>query len=207
MTEETGEAARWRVDEAPGPAECAEVLAAAFVQEGTGRWICRGSDSVRRRWFAGLLATQATVAGGRRMMLTGPDGRAVGAAVLTPPGGSPSPGARLGWTVRTLALCGGRTFSRTLRYLDRTERLAPPGAWTLEFIGVRPEDAGQGAGRWLLGELLDRTPAPEGVFLTTSDGANVGFYESFGFIVLERLRIGPLETTAMWRPPGATAPR
>ncbi|MFE3092402.1 GNAT family N-acetyltransferase [Streptomyces sp. NPDC059248] len=197
----------WRVAEAPGPAVCAEVLAAAFAEESTARWICRGSDAVRGRWFAALLRTQATVAGGRRLLVTDPDGRAVGAAVLTPPSGRPPVGARVTWTARTLAHCGGRALTRTLRYLAVTERSAPPDAWTLEFIGVRPEYAGKGAGRRLLEELPASAPAPGGIFLTTSDTANVGLYESFGFTVTGRLRIGPLETVAMWRAPGPPPPR
>ncbi|GLF95439.1 GNAT family N-acetyltransferase [Streptomyces yaizuensis] len=211
MADTTGEGRsggteEWRVDDTPAPDVCADVLAAAFARESATQWICHGSDVVRKRWFTVLLDTQATVAGSRRLLLTDGRGRATGAAVLTPPGADPSAGAQARWAARTLTLCGGRALTRTLRYLHRTESLAPPGAWTLEFIGVRPEAAGRGAGRLLLGRLLATAPAPGGVFLTTADHANVAFYEGFGFTVLDRPRVGPLETTAMWRPPGPVRP-
>lgn len=115
-------------------------------------------------------------------------------------GRRPSGAARAAWAARTLLGCGPRALLRTLRYLHATEAETPPGAWTLEFIGVEPAAAGRGAGGWLLDRLLAATPAPGGVFLTTADEANVRLYRRFGFTTLRRLTVGPLEVTAMWRP-------
>ncbi|MFF5775626.1 GNAT family N-acetyltransferase [Streptomyces virginiae] len=187
-------------DDTPPPARCAPVLAAAFVREPAMRWISGGSDRVRRAWFTTTLRTHATLPGARRHLLADRHGRAVVAAVLTPPAAAPSGAARAAWAARTLLGCGPRALLRTLRYLHATEAETPPGAWTLEFIGVEPAAAGRGAGGWLLDRLLAATPAPGGVFLTTADEANVRLYHRFGFTTLRRLTVGPLDVTAMWRP-------
>ncbi|MCX4807968.1 GNAT family N-acetyltransferase [Streptomyces sp. NBC_01214] len=187
-------------DDAPPPARCAPVLAAAFVREPAMTWIAGGSDRARRAWFSATLRTHATLPGARRHLLTDGAGRPVAAAVLTPPAAVPSGAARAAWAARTLVGCGPRTLVRTLRYLHAAEAGIPAGAWTLEFIGVQPEAAGRGAGGRLLGHLLAATPAPGGIFLTTADEANVRLYHRFGFTVLRRLTVGPLKVTAMWRP-------
>ncbi|WP_405791773.1 GNAT family N-acetyltransferase [Streptomyces sp. NBC_00029] len=187
-------------DDAPSPARCAPVLAAAFVREPAMAWISGGSDPVRQAWFGATLRTHATLRGGRRHLLADRQGQPVAAALLTPPSAVPSGAARAAWAARTLAGCGPRALVRTLRYLHRTEAEVPPGAWTLEFIGVEPESVGRGAGGRLLGHVIAETPAPGGIFLTTADEANVRLYRRFGFTTLRRLQVGPLEVTAMWRP-------
>lgn len=187
-------------DDAPPPARCAPVLAAAFVREPAMTWIAGGSDRVRQAWFTATLRTHATLPGARRHLLTDRHGRPVAAAVLTPPAAGPSGAARAAWAARTLVGCGPRALVRTLRYLHAAEAGTPAGAWTLEFIGVEPAAAGRGAGGRLLGHLLAATPAPGGIFLTTADEANVRLYHRFGFTTLRRLPVGPLEVTAMWRP-------
>ncbi|WP_030770311.1 MULTISPECIES: GNAT family N-acetyltransferase [unclassified Streptomyces] len=187
-------------DAAPPPDPCATVLAAAFVHEPAMTWISGGSDRVRHAWFTTTLRTHAALPGARRALLADRHGRPVAAAVLTPPGAAPSGGARVAWAARTLAGCGPRALLRTLRYLHAAEAETPPGAWTLEFIGVEPAAAGRGAGGRLLDRLLAATPAPGGVFLTTADEENVGLYHRFGFTTSRCLRVGPLEVTAMWRP-------
>ncbi|MEU9704162.1 hypothetical protein AB0E14_25075, partial [Streptomyces sp. NPDC047981] len=125
-----------------------------------------------------------------------------------------------GWAACTLARCGPRALGRTLRYLSRTEATVPAGAWTLEFVGVVPRAAGRGIGRRILDHALDALDegdavddggfavgggeraagAGGGVFLTTADPVNVGLYRHFGFTVLGDVRVGPVVTTAMWRP-------
>ncbi|WP_329559596.1 GNAT family N-acetyltransferase [Streptomyces uncialis] len=193
---------QWRVDEAPAPGLCAAVLAAAFATEPVSGWICGDSERARRHWFAATLATHATVPGARRHLLTDGTGQPVAAAVLTPPGAGPGAGAKAAWTVRTLLRCGPGPLIRTLRYLGGTAPAAPDGAWNLEFIGVLPHHTGRGAGRRLLDQLLATAPAPApgGVHLTTADPDNVTIYERLGFTTHARLRIGPITTTAMWRP-------
>ncbi|MGW1278755.1 GNAT family N-acetyltransferase [Streptomyces tsukubensis] len=190
------------LDDAASVAACRTVLSAAFAAEPATRWICGGSaTTVRERWFATTLAAHATLPGGRRLSLA-EDGEPVAAAVLTPPGGTPSGPARAAWAVRTALGCGPAALTRTLRYLDAVESAAPADAWTLEFLGVVPARRGRGAGSRLLARALAGLPAPGGVFLTTADPANEPLYRRFGFLTLRSIPVGPLTTTAMWRPAG-----
>ncbi|MGW6918734.1 GNAT family N-acetyltransferase [Kitasatospora sp. NPDC054939] len=198
------------LDAAPEVGECARLLAAAFAEEPAVRWICGGAPAVREHWFAATLTAQAGLPGGLRCVArpAGGGGAAgdgvsagVGAVVLTPPGAAPGPAAQAAWLARTVRRCGPAPAVRTLRYLHRAEALAPADAWTLEFVGVRPEAKGRGVGRLLLEWALDAVPStPGGVYLTTADPDNVPLYRRFGFELLERLPVGPVEVAAMWRP-------
>ncbi|MEU8760059.1 GNAT family N-acetyltransferase [Streptomyces sp. NPDC048659] len=190
----------WHVASAPDPGACADTLAAAFSHEPAVSWICGGSRNVRAAWFETTIRTHATVPGASRHTLTAPDGRTVAAAVLTPPRARPTTQALVSWSARTLLRCGPPALGRTLRYFRHTESAAPPDAWTLEFLGVRPDAAGRGAGGFLLRHLLATTPAPYGFFLTTADPANVPFYRRFGFADLGCTALGPLRINAMARP-------
>ncbi|MFH0178711.1 GNAT family N-acetyltransferase [Streptomyces cacaoi] len=188
-----------RINTDPAPAACAALLAAAFAQEPAVSWICAGSAPVRTHWFRATLRTHAGLDGARRTALVGADGRLLAAAVLTPPGATPTLGARALWAARTGLRCGPRALARTLRYLNATDGCAPPGAWTLEFIGVRPDLKGRGAGRLLLDHVLAATPAPHGLYLTTAHPANVPLYRHFGFATLRETPLGPISVTAMSR--------
>ncbi|MFD3776083.1 GNAT family N-acetyltransferase [Streptomyces sp. NPDC058612] len=97
---------------------------------------------------------------------------------------------RVGGGARTGLRCGPRALGRTLRHLDTTDAGAPPGAWTLEFVGVRPGLTGRGAGRLLLNHVLATTPAPHSLYLTTADPANVRLYRHFGFTALRETPLG-----------------
>ncbi|MFH7596919.1 GNAT family N-acetyltransferase [Streptomyces racemochromogenes] len=199
MSEDLAAAASRRIDTDPDPAACADLLADAFAREPAVSWICGGAHSARARWFRTTLRTHAGLAGARRTALVDTDGLIVAAAVLTPPGATPSAGARALWAARTLLSGGPRALGRTLRYLDATEGGAPAGAWTLEFVGVRPDLTGRGAGRTLLDHVLTTTPGA--VHLTTADPANVPLYRHFGFTTLGEIPLGPLTVTSMARVP------
>ncbi|MEU2183098.1 GNAT family N-acetyltransferase [Streptomyces thermolilacinus] len=189
----------WRIDPDPDPDACAVLLAAAFAREPAVSWICAGSATVGTHWFRATLRTHAGLDGARRTALVGADGRLLAAAVLTPPGATPTVGARALWAARTGLRCGPRALVRTLRYLGVTDGGAPPGAWTLEFVGVRPDQTGRGAGRLLLDHVLAATPAPHGLYLTTADPANIPLYRRFGFATLRETPLGPLRVTSMSR--------
>ncbi|AWZ08546.1 GNAT family N-acetyltransferase [Streptomyces sp. ICC4] len=196
---ETVAGGSWRIDPAPDPAACAELLAAAFAREPAVSWICGDSAPVRTHWFRATLRTHAGLDGARRTALVGADGRLLAAAVLTPPGATPAAGARALWAARTGLRCGPRALGRTLRYLDVSGGNAPPGLWTLEFVGVRPDLTGRGAGRLLLDHVLATTPAPHGLYLTTADPTNVPLYQHFGFTTQRKTPLGPLSVTSMSR--------
>lgn len=197
-------AAPRRIDTAPAPDACADLLASAFAAEPAVSWICGTSAASRAHWFRATLRTHASLAGARRTALVDADGRPLAAAVLTPPGAVPGAGARARWAARTLLRCGPLALARTLRYLDAAEGRAPEGAWTLEFVGVRPDLTGRGAGRTLLDHVLAAVPAGAGVHLTTADPSNVPLYRRFGFVTQHEIALGPLTVTAMARPPRRT---
>ncbi|MFB6836137.1 GNAT family N-acetyltransferase [Streptomyces sp. NPDC056361] len=190
----------WKILANPEPAACARTLAAAFFREPAISWICGDSQTVRTFWFDATLRAHATLPGSLRYALTTTDGQPVASAILTPPGATPTAATRAAWAARTLLRCGPRALGRTLRYLRHAEAATPAGTWTLEFIGVRPDIAGRGAGRFLLDHVLATTPAPAGFFLTTADPANVPLYRRFGFADLRRTPVGPLDVTAMAKP-------
>lgn len=191
--------APWRIVTDPDPVACADLLAAAFAREPAVSWICGDSASARTHWFRSTLRTHARLAGAgaRRAALVDPDGRLLAVAVLTPPGAAPSTVAQAGWAARTVLRCGPRALGRTLRYLRATEGGAPPGAGTLEFIGVHPDLTGHGAGRALLDHVLTTA---HGNYLTTADPSNVPLYRHFGYTPLRETRLGPLTITSMARP-------
>ncbi|MFG2340129.1 GNAT family N-acetyltransferase [Streptomyces yangpuensis] len=193
--------APWRIETDPDPVACADLLAAAFTREPAVGWICGSSASARTHWFRATLRTHAGLPDARRAALADADGRLLAAAVLTPPGATPTAGARALWAARTLLRSGPRALGRTLRHLGATEGCAPAGSWTLEFIGVVPALTGCGAGRALLDHVLSAVPAGAGVHLTTADPSNVGLYRHFGFTTLNETRLGPLTVTAMARDP------
>ncbi|MFC8276541.1 GNAT family N-acetyltransferase [Streptomyces sp. NPDC057271] len=193
-------ARKWRIESNPDPAACARTLAVAFACEPGVSWICGASETVRTHWFEATLRAHATLPGALRYLLTTPGGQPVASAVLTPSGAVPKASVRAVWAARTGMRCGPPALWRTLRYLHRSEAATPAGAWTLEFIGVRPDIAGHGAGRFLLDHVLAATEAPAGFFLTTADPANVPFYRRFGFTDLQRTVLGRLDVTAMARP-------
>ncbi|MFF9982899.1 GNAT family N-acetyltransferase [Streptomyces erythrochromogenes] len=190
--------ASWRIVTDPDPVACADLLAAAFAREPAVSWICGDSASARTRWFRSTLRTHARLAGagGGRVALVDPDGRLLAVAVLTPPGAAPSAAGQAAWAARTALLCGPRALGRTLRYLRATEGGAPPGAGTLEFIGVHPDLTGRGAGRALLDHVL---ATAHGDYLTTADPSNVPLYRHFGYAPLHETRLGPLTITSMAR--------
>jgi GNAT superfamily N-acetyltransferase len=120
-------------------------------------------------------------------------GEVLAVALWVPPGAWP-----LSWRrklqmapalMNVMAAAGRRAgaWARTGSALE--ERAADKPAWYLEAMGVRPEAQRGGLGARLLVPVLDEADA-HGVpcRLHTSDQANIGYYERFGFAVSEPLR-------------------
>jgi ribosomal protein S18 acetylase RimI-like enzyme len=77
---------------------------------------------------------------------------------------------------------GGARYAQMWDWVE--EHLPTQPMWFLDFIGVDPQVQGQGLGRQLIEHGLamareESCPA----FLETSNAANVGYYQSFGFSV------------------------
>lgn len=148
-------------------------------------------------------------------VLAVPDGPTVAAtAVWLPPGAFP-------WTPRRklratptfgrVLIADPRAFPAFVRYGNVVEKAHHGDPhWYLVVLSVRPEHQRHGLGSRLVEPVLERADR-DGVVcrLETSDPANVGFYERFGFEVvgpaLSVLAGGP-DLIAMRRPVGGPAP-
>ncbi|PJJ72972.1 acetyltransferase (GNAT) family protein [Diaminobutyricimonas aerilata] len=103
---------------------------------------------------------------------------------------------------QAVAAMGGAT-GRGLAVTNAFEAVHPyEPHFYLAYIGARPEAQGRGVGSTLMRFALaeaDRLRMP--AYLESSDEANVGYYERFGFRVVGEVRLphGPLVPT-MWRP-------
>lgn len=75
--------------------------------------------------------------------------------------------------------------------------------WYLSVLSVEPESQGLGHGSALIQPGLDRADeAGSGAYLETQREKNIGFYERFGFELVEKLVIdGELPVWLMWRKP------
>lgn len=113
----------------------------------------------------------------------------VGLALWMPPGTFPPTAARqfamTSALLRAIAAGGGRgiaTFNRAGRALMAAH--PPEPAWFLQAMGVQPRGQRRGIGAALITPALalaDAAGLP--CYLQTSDPANVGYYQRFGFEV------------------------
>jgi ribosomal protein S18 acetylase RimI-like enzyme len=84
-------------------------------------------------------------------------------------------------TLRRLAALGGHAA-------DLQRRHARGPHWYLAQVGVEPARQHQGIGSRLLRPMLARCDAERmACYLETANPANVGLYEHFGFVVVERV--------------------
>ena len=75
--------------------------------------------------------------------------------------------------------------------------------WYLSVLSVEPQSQGLGHGSALMKPGLERADAAgSGAWLETQRQANVGFYERFGFELVEQIMVdGELPIWLMWREP------
>ena len=137
------------------------------------------------------------------------DGARVAAtAVWLPPGAFPWTAGRklraMPAFMRVL-LADPRAFPAFMRHGAAVERTHNGDrSWYLVVLSVRPEYQGQGLGTRLVEAVLERADRDGATSeLETSDPANIGFYERFGFEVVEGGVPGAPVLTAMRRPPRA----
>ena len=74
--------------------------------------------------------------------------------------------------------------------------------WHLSSVCVLPEKQGQGIGSMLLDFMcMYVDELRRGAYLETDQPRNVGFYERFGFSVIEEEPVLSVPNWIMWRPP------
>ena len=138
------------------------------------------------------------------------EGAVIGVAAWAPPGvGSPRTLARLrAWA--SMRVVRGLFPRGSSRLLDGFAVLAEHHPhlphWYLAFVGIEPSAQGRGAGRTLLGPVLeradeDRTPC----YLETPFPATLTFYRRLGFELTAELKpvAGAPPVWTMTRPPSA----
>lgn len=118
------------------------------------------------------------------------DGAVRGVAVWVPPGvtlgPTPPPLRSVPRIVRALARPGAIRFIRQRQRALAKAQKTP--SWHLAFLATDPAHQGRGIGRRLLEHILHRADSDgTPVWLETSDPANVGLYEKFGFAITARV--------------------
>jgi GNAT superfamily N-acetyltransferase len=128
--------------------------------------------------------------------IEGPDGL-LAAAMVSEPGGPPSPPGLADVRERTWATLGPGPRARYEGFGAACAPLlavAPANHLHLNMIGVRAEAEGRGLGRRLLEQVHDlsaRHPTSRGVSLTTEDPNNLSFYKRFGYEMLGEATVAP----------------
>lgn len=164
--------------------EAAAVLALSHADYPAFRYLL--PDPQRRQRFLVPFMTAAARDTARHGMLlfAREGGRALGVALWMPPGAWPAPPGRklrmLPGITRAMLAAGRRApiWMKTGAALDA--RLGGDPAWYLLAMGVDPKAQRRGIGAKLLRPILDRDATCR---LHTSDPANIGYYERFGFVV------------------------
>jgi ribosomal protein S18 acetylase RimI-like enzyme len=178
-----------------------ELLAAAFARDPLFVAVAGPADApasaARRRAFAGFVLAMNRVVGGRPRGCFRA-GALVGVALLEPPASS-----RLAAGVAALRFVpvalrvGARASALLNRYWLRTREAAPRERHHyLALLGVAPHMQGQGIGKQLVHDAVERARAEgsEVVALDTENQANVALYEHLGFVETQRLELDDAST-------------
>lgn len=91
-------------------------------------------------------------------------------------------------------------FNRYMRFTTSVRPKAPH--YYLVFIGIAPEAQGRGRGRTIIEEIHARVDADTmsvGIGLDTENEANVAYYESFGYKLVDQRNIDGVTVYAMFR--------
>jgi ribosomal protein S18 acetylase RimI-like enzyme len=91
-------------------------------------------------------------------------------------------------------------FNRYMRFTTSVRPKAPH--YYLVFIGIAPEAQGRGLGRAIIEEIhthVDADTKSVGIGLDTENEANVAYYETFGYNLIEQRTIDDVTVYAMFR--------
>lgn len=187
-------------------AELSKVLGRAFYDDPVMMWMLPDPAARRRklhRVFAALTRHHHLSRGGVEVAAVGP---AVGAAALWDP-----PGEWRHTTVEQVRAAPGLllAFGRALRRGQQAEELMQRNHpdephWYLAVIGSDPAVRGTGQGQALMRSRLDRCDAEHApAYLESSNPANIGYYQRFGFEVTGEIVLpdGGPSLWPMWRQP------
>lgn len=128
-----------------------------------------------------------------------PPGRELGFGAVVRSGLAP---AR--WMVRTPWRNLRRMMALHRQVETHRKRLMPEPHWCLDVLGVDPDHQGRGLGSSLVWAGIERTDNDQApTYVDTSADRNVGFYERFGFELIEKTYVTDLDLPfwMMARPP------
>ncbi|NLA36876.1 MAG: GNAT family N-acetyltransferase [Actinobacteria bacterium] len=165
------------------------VLARAFADDPVWQWaLTKRPIEPAAAKVLGMFA-RAHFGGGMVSVATDPRGEVAGAALWTPPGHWKIPySAYVRYLPRLVGGLGVRGLKRVLA-MEAVEKLHPHDEhYYLAVIGIDPDAQGGGGGRRLITPVLERADS-EGLpcYLESSKEANVPYYRSFGFEVVNDL--------------------
>ena len=130
-----------------------------------------------------------------------PPGRRIGMRAVARSGLAP---AR--WMVRTPRRSLRRMMTLHRQVEEHRKRLMREPHWGLEVLGVDPDRHGGGHGTSLVAAGIERADSDHApTYVDTSAERNVGFYERFGFEVVDKTAVTDLELPfwMMVRNPGS----
>jgi ribosomal protein S18 acetylase RimI-like enzyme len=161
----------------------ADVLTRAFIDDPMLRWPLPTTDDVAERMRATFGAIYEGIVGAG---VAWEAGDAAGFAVWIPAGSAQDmfeSDAAVRDRLDPLTHDGGARYDVLWGWIE--ERV-PDDVWYLDAIGVDPARQGEGIGSALIRFGLDRAKT-DGVdaFLETANPRNVGYYERFGFRVVD----------------------
>lgn len=183
------------------------VLGRAFSEDPL--WsVLMPDPELRVRMFTGV-AKMIAAAGGvvettarfEAVALWMPPGREIGFGAMVR-----SRFAPVRWVIRTPRRDLKRMMALQRQVVERRKRLMPEPHWCLEVLGVDPDHQGSGLGSALVRTGVERADSIQSaIYVDTSAEANVGFYERFGFEVIEEMAVTDLDLPfwMMVRPPGS----
>lgn len=183
-----------------------ESFAAAFQDDPVFGWLM--PDERRRRdRLRAFFGVELTAVGLARGAVWTHDGLS-GAAIATPPGRWRLPWAvQLRHTGEFVRAFGARLgHAGALLQLMERRHLREPHHY-LAYVGVTPEQQGQGLGTVLMEPTLarcDREGLP--AYLEATSPRNIALYERLGFVALGELTLGSSPPLTLMRRPPAPAP-
>ncbi|CDO05770.1 N-acetyltransferase [Mycolicibacterium cosmeticum] len=195
--------------------ELSRVLGRAFYDDPVMAWMLPDPVARRRklhRVFAALTRHHHLSRGGVEVASAGSTSGAASAvptigacALWDPPGRWQHTTAEELRAAPGLLLTFGRTLRRGQQVTELMKRHHPEEPhWYLAVIGSDPTVRGSGQGQALMRSRLDRCDAEHApAYLESSNPANIGYYQRFGFEVTGEINLpdGGPSLWPMWREP------
>lgn len=187
--------------------EVAALFRHAFADDPGMQYICqyerKGYEKRLEAWFLATLQMQTR----HQEPVLGiyVAGDYVACAILSTPKPQKKPTIKslMQWMLDVCRHAGITTIWRTMRPLVQRDAYLPKvGHYRLEFIAVHPDHQGKGYGRALLDKIHDLAqhyPNAAGIWLETTNPANVPLYLHMGYAIQERLPMGNTEAIIMFR--------